>query len=524
MQCNQPAQTQFCTGVPTMTTVAVPPARQRGVGGNYLLNVAGNIVPLLISLVVTPIYIRHLGADRYGILAIVWLMLGYFGFLDFGLSRATANALSRLGHAGPEERVPVLVTSLYLNALFGTFGGIVLFFAGRLILAHMAGHHPEVAGETMRSMAWIACMLPIALISGVGAGAIESRERFAVSNIFTAAAGALGQLLPLTCVLLIGPALTIVIPAALASRAIATVCILIYVVRTEQPVDFRRFDRARVRSLLGYGAWVSVTSLLSPLLETADVMLIGALLGPAAVAHYSVPANMASRSQVIANGLGKTLFPRLSRLDRQEADKLSIRATVTLAYGFAAICAPATILAGPFFVLWLGPAFAAYAAPVAAIVIIGAWTNGVALMPYTLLQSQGRPDLTAKIHAGEVVPFLGTVWLLTVWLGLPGAALAWTLRTMADLLLLLRVGGLMQAPLIAALPACAVMLLSYGVAALLHPAGFAALAFACAASAAVLGCALVWDRPIVDLARTLWAKLEGSTSFLKKRSKKLLES
>ena len=33
-------------------------------------------------------------------------------------------------------------------------------------------------------------------------------------------------------------------------------------------------------------------SLLSPLLETFDQILIGALLGPAAIAHYAVPMSL----------------------------------------------------------------------------------------------------------------------------------------------------------------------------------------------------------------------------------------
>ena len=414
--------------------------RQNAVTRNFMLNVAGTILPLGTALLTVPIYIHHIGAARYGILSIVWVLLGYFGFFDFGLSRASANALSRLGHAGASERSPVLVTAFYLNAALGTVGAAFIYLFAMGVLGYLGKVPSELQGEIGSAMPWVAAMLPVALVSAIGAGAIESREKFFVSNIFQTFGGVLGQLLPVIAAITIGPSLAIVLPAAFFARLIPTIAVWCFIVRTEAPVDFRRPERRLVRNLLGYGAWVSVSSALSPLLETADQLLIAAVFGPTSVAHYAVPMSFATRSQLLALALAKTLFPRLSRLDAEEARHLASRSLVTLAYAFGAMCGPGIILAAPLLRAWVGDDFAHYAIPVAQLLLIGAWTNGLGFIPYSLMQAQGRPDITAKIHAAEVVPFLALLYGMMTWLGLPGAALAWTTRTTLDSLIMLWFG------------------------------------------------------------------------------------
>lgn len=488
--------------------------QSRGLKPNYIVNLIGNALPLAVSLFVVPIYIHHIGADRYGIMSLVWILLGYFGFLDFGLSRASANALSRIASADAAERVPVLITALYLNAALGVLAGLFMYAAGSLMSSHMSAMSGSLHDEFAAALPWMACMLPLSMIAGVGTGAIESREQFLVSNVFTTLGGVLGQVLPICFALLIGPSLTVVVPAALLARLISTVGVLAYVARAERPINLRHFDRSRVRTLLGYGAWVSVTGLISPMLETFDQMLVGALLGPASLAHYTVPMSLTTRSQIIASALAKTLFPRLSRLERSEAEQLTLRAAVTLSFGFAAVCAPAVILAGPFLTLWLGAEFARPATPVAIILLFGAWTNGIAFIPFAFLQSQGRPDLTAKIHLCEILPFLGSVWLLTASFGLAGAALAWTLRVSVDLVIMLWAGRLFRSPVGSIGLSAALVGASCAVAWIAHPTGLFSLLVACIVGAAIVATALVIDKEARGSAQVLLRRLTAHRAWL----------
>lgn len=405
--------------------------KTHGIKANFAFNVGGTIAPLIIALVTMPIYVSHIGAARYGVVSITWILLGYFGFLDLGLSRATANALAKL-RPSSSERAKIFLTSFYINLFLGAIGGLVLYSTGMLIMDRLVRLPAELKPEIEAAIPWIACLLPLALVSGVGNGALESRERFLAVNILQMVGMTVGQVIPALCAVFISPSLAFVIPAAVVSRSFSILLVLGFVARQEWPLDPRNFDWKQCRKLLGYGSWVSVSNIIGPILTSLDQMVIGSTLGLTAVTHYSVPMSLVGRSQILAAALSRTLFPRMSRSNWDEARDVAEKAFVMLAFGYGAVSAAAIILARPFLVLWMGQDFALVAAPIAELLLIGGWVNGLAFLPFALLQGQGRPDITAKFHALELIPFVFILWFLAKEFGLIGAAAAWVLRCAAD--------------------------------------------------------------------------------------------
>jgi len=63
---------------------------------------------------------------------------------------------------------------------------------------------------------------------------------------------------------------------------------------------------------------------------------------------------------------------------------------------------------------------------------IGVLMNGLAFIPYGLVQAAKRPDLTAKFHIAEVPIYFLALFLLLPRFGVTGAAVAWSLRVALD--------------------------------------------------------------------------------------------
>ena len=54
-------------------------------------NLLGMLLPIVVAIFSVPVLIHGLGAPRFGVLTIGWLVMSYFGQFNCGLGRATAK-------------------------------------------------------------------------------------------------------------------------------------------------------------------------------------------------------------------------------------------------------------------------------------------------------------------------------------------------------------------------------------------------------------------------------------------------
>ena len=405
----------------------------RNTGYNFL----GSLVPMIASVVTVPYYLHLIGNDRYGVLAIVWLFLGYFGLFDPGITRAAVYHIARLAEDHEAvERESVFWTALVVNIIFGLAGGLVLYLAAKPLFL-LAFKMPEsMRGEVMKSLPWLAASIPLSIITAMLGGALQARERFGTFNTLYAVNALLAQVVPLGVAYWHGPDLAWLIPAVLLARAAGTVPSFLVLFKIVPLGIGGRFSRPLLGPLFSYGGWVTVSNLINPVLGSLDRMLIGSVVSAEAVAFYTVPYNLVSRFSILPGSLVASLFPKLSRGELTERSRLASEAVTTL----SAVMTPLTVIfiaALPMFMkVWVGQNFADHAVPVGVALLIGVWVNSLAYIPAAHLAAINRPDLPAKFHAYEIVPFLGVLWFGLHYFGLLGAAWAWTIRVTVDALLL----------------------------------------------------------------------------------------
>ncbi|MGE4095783.1 MAG: oligosaccharide flippase family protein [Candidatus Binatia bacterium] len=401
------------------------------------INVAGAVAPMAVMLITVPLYLRVLGEARYGVLALVWLALGYFAFLDLGLSKATANQVARAREAPATTRAEIFWTALTLNAGIGLLSAAILWQIGDYLLRHALQMPDEFRTELLAALPWMIAAIPVALVSSVLIGALEGRNRFLEVNALQVASNIAFQIIPLIVAFRIGPSLAVVIPAAVVSRAVMIGLFLIACYFLVPLSGIPAVSFGRLKSLLSYGGWIAVSSIVVPLVDTVERFIIGAIAGATAVTHYTIPIQLVSKLKVLPGALSRALFPRFSAESSEEAGGLASRSILALSVGMTLIVIVAMISLRPFLTLWVGDDIAKVSAPLGELLLVGIWFNSVAHVPYFLLQAQARPDFVAKLHAAELPVYVLSVWLAVEWAGLWGVALVWVVRCILEAVILL---------------------------------------------------------------------------------------
>ena len=112
--------------VETPSLPAAPALRigSRMLARNTLLNLIGRVAPLVVGIVTMPYVIRHLGPDRFGLLSLAWMVVGYFALFDLGIGPATTKFVAELFGKGEMDKLPELVwTALASQTCMGLAAG-----------------------------------------------------------------------------------------------------------------------------------------------------------------------------------------------------------------------------------------------------------------------------------------------------------------------------------------------------------------------------------------------------------------
>ncbi len=406
------------------------------IGRATLLNMLGTVVPGLLMLLTVPLYIRTIGSERYGVLTLVWLIIGYFGLFDLGFGRALTNRLASLPPHAQPARQDAFWAGLTLSLATGIVGGLVLYGLGHYLLDYLIELPAPLSEEFRRVLPWVILALPLSTTLSVLSGALMGQGAFLSMNTGQIMGSLLFQLLPLVAALMVSPTLNWLIPAALLGR---TSSLLMMVVSCHQQGLLLlppRLSRSEIVPLFRYGGWVTVTALAGPLLTVFDRFVIGTLRGANAVTAYTIPFNLVNIITILPASLQKALTPDLTAGEDNLVQRQSQEYTrVILAFITPAV-AFTMLLMQPFLDFWIGTSLAKTAAPVGILLLPGIWINALAFIPFTALQCRGRPDIPARFHLWELFPYVAILWGLTHQFGVQGAALAWDLRVLTDTLLL----------------------------------------------------------------------------------------
>ena len=300
----------------------------------------------------TPFLLHRTGQHDYGLWLVGTQVLAYLMLLDFGivalLPRETAFATGRGRGAGRE--LPLLVGQTSRIVLWQTPLAVL---AAALLWVLLPEEWSPLRGPLGLVLVVFVVMFPLRVFQAVLQG-LQDLEFLAKSQIVVWLVAT-----ALTVVLVLAGVGLYALAAGWAAAQLLGAAVALLRLRARHPDalprSLPRLPREAARAKLASGFWVSVNQIAVILLAGTDLLVIGKLLGPAAVVPYACTAKLAL---VLANQpqmLLQAAIPALSELRGGAEREALARASTALGQMMlllsgAAVCV--VLVANRGFVSW----------------------------------------------------------------------------------------------------------------------------------------------------------------------------
>jgi O-antigen/teichoic acid export membrane protein len=396
-----------------------------GVARGVVLNVTTTFVVSLTGFAVTAFLIGRLGADAFGAWVLIAALLAYSSILDFGVGLTVMRFVAEVAHLpGRDDANRIISTALVVFSCVG----LVVFAAGVTFapqVADLFGLSAHERGEFIDAFRISCAALAVTFPSAVWTAVLQGLHDFGRLNMWMSGQALLvaaGQV----AVVALGHGL-VALALVGAAGSVALLVAKRWTARTHGiRTSPRGFDMPTLRRIVAVSSWVFLLNVSGRLILETDAILIGVILGPAAVAAYQVALGPATAVRKTADQFNAVSLTAAASLRAQD-DRARLRALLTEATR-AVICVflPCMALLAAWgdelLRLWVGEEFTS-SYPTLLVLTVGILAIAVQGTAGQVLLALDRHRLMAGIAGVEALCNLGLSIVLGLRFGIIGVAL-----------------------------------------------------------------------------------------------------
>jgi O-antigen/teichoic acid export membrane protein len=394
-----------------------------GRGTRFVQNASWTLVGFGVTLasgiLLSPLIIRTLGAEGYGVWTLVFALVEYVWLSDFGLRSAVLKFSAQYLAQGESDKVnEVINTGLaYFMAIASVLAvGLVTASSS---LSHVFQISPTYQVDFAFLVALTGLVWSIGLVNNVMQASVQGLQKYdrlsQVSIVVT-----LIRVAGCLTALVLGFGLRGMGVAVLITQVISYVCTFIILNRSFKQLHLSRqfVNFAMLKQMAGYGVYTLVSTVAILLLNQGPMLLIGYLKSAIVVGLYALPvrlvATMVGAVAQVAMISVASSADLSARGDFDAVGRFGVfvnRYCLTL---FLPLSIVLWVYGGEIFTLWVGPDVAAESAPLLPILLVGA-SLGIAAQQNSsaILYGLGRHRAFAMglLVEGALV-MLGIVYVL----------------------------------------------------------------------------------------------------------------
>lgn len=325
---------------------------------NSLFGVLSWFSPIILGFVSTPILVKGLGTDDYGLYAIILGFLSYS--FTFGIGKVAAKYTAEYSASKePEKLSQSLSAVLFFSASVGAIGAAILAIITPWVVSTilLLPESQRSAAETGLYIASVTGLM--AMISQVFQNTLQGMHRFGTFQLLSNL-GAVILSSGNIALALAGYGLVTLLAWNLF--AVLTTGILFFVAAMQAAPDFRptiKIEGNICRSVAVYAFSIILYQIFGNALFVFERTWIVRHFGPASLTFYAVPMLLGLYIHSFIGSFGIVLFPSLNELltDRERLVMLYLKANRLVIGIIVLIGVTLVVLGKEFLVLWVGVEF-----------------------------------------------------------------------------------------------------------------------------------------------------------------------
>ncbi len=392
----------------------------------------GQVLPLFATFVASPFVIRLLGSESYGVLILVGLISSYFSFADFGMVMASTKFGSEAYASGSSDNEGSVIRTA---ALIGVFSSLLIaipmfIFSGWIVsdLLKVPEHLHKQASIALKitSIAFV-----MSFIGNIFNTPQLSRMRMDL-NVLINSGFKILMTLTTPIVLYFGGGIVQAIMVTFVAAFLIMSVNIIVSGRLQPSIFVTSINQKMVRPLLKFGGNLVLYSIGLIITNNLEKFLLTRYVSVKSLAYYSVAFTFANMTTMFSMAMVQTLLPAFSQLltpdKREQLKSLFNRCVRVGLISMIPSLMVLLIIAKPFFTIWAGKEFGINSIFPFYVLLAGVFFSLLVYVPNTILLSSGRSHLFARFYLVEILPYAAITYFLINWLGIIGAAMAWSLR------------------------------------------------------------------------------------------------
>lgn len=413
---------------------------KKSITKNTSYNLLGYIIPIFFALYFIPKIIEGLGKERFGILSLVWIVIGYLSFLDLGIGRSLTKIIAeKLGEDKTNEIPVIFWTSLILIFVVSIFISFTIAYFIPASFVNLLKISVTLKSETETIIMLVVLSLPIITTTSALRGTIEAYQRFEIVNSIRILLGVFTFLGPIIILSFINSLFWIVV-FLISLRLLIWFFYLFFCLHVNQKLLINiKFNFNSIRPLLKFGFWISIANLIGPLLLYSDRVFLGMLVSAVAITYYSTPYEVISKLLIIPSALVSVLLPVFSAnfyTDSQKTKQLFITSSKFILLVIFPIVLLVILFSFESLSIWLGKDFSLNSTRVLQFLAVGILMNCLSLIPNIFFQGTGTPKVPTLINLSELPVYILLMWISIKYWNILGASVTYMFMAAIDAFLM----------------------------------------------------------------------------------------